>query len=169
MWKKSKEYEKHLLGHIQTHTHIYICLSLALVGQLFTMIVDPRRSSDESRQEANHTAQAAGNRPNLEEVRQVSLVIKVRLNTSLLLGPIERTLTIRHLLFHPREHVRLILMFSQFKEKLLKLLKEKKKQHYLDLCPDYRLLLIFISSSHFMKRSLHSYNFNHFCQKNLNN
>lgn len=66
------EYKKYLHGHTHSNTQTYVCPSLALVCELFAMIVDPRRSSNEPGQEADHSAQAAGNRPHLQEARQVS-------------------------------------------------------------------------------------------------
>lgn len=57
-----------------TFTQTYVCPSLALVCELFAMIVDPRRGSNKPGQEANHSTQTAGNRPNLQEARQVRRV-----------------------------------------------------------------------------------------------
>ena len=54
------------LKHTQAHKHVSIP-SLALIRELFTVVVDPRRSSNKPGQEADHGAQTAGNRPNLQE------------------------------------------------------------------------------------------------------
>lgn len=59
---------------LHSHAHICVCPSLALVGELFAMIMDPSRSSNKPGQVTNHSAQAAGNRPNLQERRQVSQI-----------------------------------------------------------------------------------------------
>lgn len=57
--------------HSHRNAQTYVCPSLALVRELFAMIVDPCRSGDKPGQEANHGAQAAGNGPDLQGVRRV--------------------------------------------------------------------------------------------------
>lgn len=69
-----KEYSRNALK--QKHTNVS-CVrpSLALVRELFAMIVDPRRSCNEPGQEADGGAQTAGNRPNLQEERPGSVMV----------------------------------------------------------------------------------------------
>lgn len=50
---------------LQSNTY-YTFPSLALVGELFTVIVDPCGSSKKSSEKTKHGAEAAGNRPNLK-------------------------------------------------------------------------------------------------------
>lgn len=73
---KLKEYSRNTRNTLTvTFTQTFFCASLALVRELLAMIVDPRRGSNEPGQETNHSTQTAGNGPNLQEARQVSLTV----------------------------------------------------------------------------------------------
>lgn len=60
-----QEGKNHTRAHIHTNTQQRP--SLALVCELFAVIVDPGRSSNKSGQETNQSTQTAGHRPNLGE------------------------------------------------------------------------------------------------------
>lgn len=59
-------------AHIQTNTdrQQHACLSLALICELFAMIVDPHGSSNKPGQVTNHSTETAGNGPNLQEEKR---------------------------------------------------------------------------------------------------